>query len=279
MYVHCMSSAHWEGTHISCLQDIHLEGWQEALFRSEWGGEVICATKSSNSRGVAILFSTNFEFTIYDKYVDPEGNYIILDITVAGIPRFTLVNIYGPNKDSPDFYKNIKAKVEEFQNLELIMRGDRNVVRNYQLDTYNNTRHNNPKAREVITDITNSLDLVDICRCINKDKHSFTWWTHSPCIKARLDYIYYIHMLALTKSCTFKPRYRSDHTPVRLQIDTTSHKPGPGCWKLNIDLLGNADLVKIVNKEIRLVKSIYAATAYNPDYVDSCPIKIDEFYD
>jgi hypothetical protein len=58
---------------------------------------------SSNARGVPVLFSNNFEYNIHKVLEDPNGNYIIIDLTITNCLRLTLVNIYGPNNDDPDF--------------------------------------------------------------------------------------------------------------------------------------------------------------------------------
>ena len=56
-----------------------------------------------------ILINNNFEFKVEGVKTDKNGNYILLDITIQG-KRITLVNIYGPNEDSPNFYTNIIQK-------------------------------------------------------------------------------------------------------------------------------------------------------------------------
>ena len=71
--------------------------------------------------------------------------------------------------------------------------------------------------------------------------------------------------------CSIQSKYRSDHSPVRLKLNTTEHKIGPGFWKLNTSLLRNEDLVKKITDEILLAKSIYAICPYNPDYIGACP--------
>ena len=71
--------------------------------------------------------------------------------------------------------------------------------------------------------------------------------------------------------CSFQSKYRSDHSPVRLRLNTAEHKIGPGFWKLNTSLLSNEDLVNKIKDKILLAKSTYAATPYNPDYIYSCP--------
>ena len=61
----------------------------------------------SNSRGVAILFSNNFEFSVEKEIYDESGNYVITDCTSED-HKFILANIYGPNSDSPIFSTNIQ---------------------------------------------------------------------------------------------------------------------------------------------------------------------------
>lgn len=54
------------------------------------------ATCAVRLRGVAILFKS----TIADK----EGMYLIIAGELYSLP-ITLINMYGPNTDSPSFYK------------------------------------------------------------------------------------------------------------------------------------------------------------------------------
>ena len=54
-------------------------------------------------QGVAVLFKNSFEFHINQEIIDERGNFIILDINIQDY-RMTLVAIYGPNEDNPDFF-------------------------------------------------------------------------------------------------------------------------------------------------------------------------------
>ena len=56
-----------------------------------------------------VLINNNFEQTVKNIRTDKNGNYIILDMEVQG-KEITLVNLYGPNEDSPQFYENIVKK-------------------------------------------------------------------------------------------------------------------------------------------------------------------------
>ena len=263
---------------VICLQDIHLAKWQGPQLRQEWEGEVVVAPRSSNSRGVAILLNKNLEYTIYSQYCDPEGNFIILDISLTNSLRCTLVNLYGPNKDSPIFYDFIKDKLIFTGNPEILICGDWNVVRDFKKDTYNYLRCNNPKAQKSVSSIIVQFDLQDIWRSLNPDKLSFTWWTTKPLKKARLDYFLTSPALsALTSKCSIGSRYRSDHAPIFLKLNIDPHVRGKGYWKLNASLLKNEELIKKVKEEIMLIKATYALTTYHPDYIASCPMATTEF--
>ena len=108
-----------------------------------------------------ILMNNNFDYKVERVKTDKNGNYIVLDVNIQG-KRITLVNLYGPNQDNPNFYTNIKQKVSEFENDQVIMCGDWNFVLDPDLD-YNNYLHiNNPKARKVILDYIEEENLLDV---------------------------------------------------------------------------------------------------------------------
>ena len=88
---------------IFCLQDTHFTPEMYKTIYSEWGSDIYISCKSSNSRGVAILLKNN-DFKVNQEFIDEEGNYIILDLK-TGDYSLTLVSLYGPNSDSPVFYK------------------------------------------------------------------------------------------------------------------------------------------------------------------------------
>ena len=64
-----------------------------------------------------VSINDNFEQTVKNIRTDKTGNYIILDMEIQG-KEITLVNLYGPNEDSPQFYENI---IKKYQNLKMKM--------------------------------------------------------------------------------------------------------------------------------------------------------------
>ena len=65
------------------------------------GGEAYFSHYNSRARGVAILFKRGLK--IHDHCLAPDGRYLIIDASIAE-NRFTLLNMYAPNKDSPDIF-------------------------------------------------------------------------------------------------------------------------------------------------------------------------------
>ncbi len=91
------------------LQESHSTENTENRWESEWGGKIIFAHGTSSERGVAFLFKNHVIANVHEKIRDKNGRFFILDVTLNDI-RYTLVGVYGPNSDSPDFWGNVNEK-------------------------------------------------------------------------------------------------------------------------------------------------------------------------
>ena len=93
-----------------------------------WNGEVLYSRGSSRSKGVAILFNKNSQFCykIYRVFCDDQGRVLIVDIDVND-HCFTLANIYGPNRDDPDFFSFVFDNIHSSSQDNLLLGGDFNV--------------------------------------------------------------------------------------------------------------------------------------------------------
>ena len=138
------------------------------------GYECIFSSGSSNSRGVAILFSKGMEFQVHKHCSDTNWNYIIADISVEK-NRLTLINLYGPNKDNPEFFENIMTIVETYNNNECILCGDFNLVQDPDVDYYNYKRVNNVRAQKKVLEIKDMHNLIDPFRECNPTLKRYTW--------------------------------------------------------------------------------------------------------
>ena len=129
--------------------------------------------------GVAILFNKNVDFKIHKSFSDPEGNYLICDLSVAD-NKFTLINLYGPNKDTPTFFQNIINISETIGNENLIICGDFNTIQDEKLDYYNYKNINNKMSHKKILEIKENYKLYDPFREAYPSLKRYTWRKKSP---------------------------------------------------------------------------------------------------
>ena len=170
------------------LQDTHFDVKQNLQIRSEWGYESFFASYNTQSRGVAILFNNTFDFKAKVIDSDPQGNFIILNLKTFE-EEFTLINIYGPNRDNPDFYLKVKQKIIDLNLTNIIWGGDWNLVLNPNLDLDNYRNVNNPKAQETVLEVMDEFNLADIWREINPELLQYTWRRARPVLQqSRLDF-------------------------------------------------------------------------------------------
>ena len=148
---------------IYCLQNTHFSTKLEKYVKAEWGYNCFFASYSSNSRGVAVMFMNNFEFKINDVKRDKNGHFILISFSMKN-KDILLDNVYGPNRDTPAFYEELTEMVKEYQNHNIIIVGDWNLVLDPQLDSYNYKHINNPKAKESVENMMLELGLTDIWR-------------------------------------------------------------------------------------------------------------------
>lgn len=92
------------------IQDTHFTTEEENYIETMWSYDVFFNSYKSNSRGIAILFNDNCEVKVHKNYRDENGNYLILETTIDNL-QFLLVNLYGPNSDTPEFYSQLLGKI------------------------------------------------------------------------------------------------------------------------------------------------------------------------
>ena len=94
-------------------------------------------------------------------YKDAGGNFMFISLTSMD-KDLLLVNVYGPNRDSPEF-----DHVSEMGLSDIIMGGDWNLVLDPTMDYCNYKHVNNRLARDRAEDMILNLDLTDIWRDLN----------------------------------------------------------------------------------------------------------------
>ena len=185
---------------IVCLQDTHWTKKDKESVKDIWGGECFLHGMKSNSRGIAILLGTNFEYKVINHTEDREGNYLQI---LLQLQTFTLnlITLYGPNKDNPNFFVKIHEILEKNTADYTVLCGDFNFVMNPELDTQNYLHINNPRARCALQNIIESENLVDIYRQTHPSTRRYTWRKRTPLKQARLDYFFSIRTYGRHNYC------------------------------------------------------------------------------
>ena len=256
---------------IICLQDVHWINEHEKLYYSEWGNDIYFSAYSSNSRGVAILINKSLPYKKLDFRHDKDGNYVVLIFQLKDYV-FNLVNLYGPNSDSPTFYHTVLNESFGHDSDFNIFCGDWNLVQDFNLDCSNYANLNNPRAHRAVLEIKSDYNLVDPWRTLHPDSLQYTWRRRSPIKQARLDFFLVSeNLLNIINACNILPGYRSDHSCVVLQVAMSNIQRGRGYWKFNNALLQNSDYIKLVNNIIDECILQYCLSPYNRENVLNIP--------
>ena len=266
-----------ECPHILCLQDTHWVRDDEIKIKKLWKGACVINGNRTNSRGVAILLNSNFEYEIKQTIKDDMGNLLILNLLTSELV-FTIVNIYSPNSDTPTFLDSVKMHLENIDQDYVIICGDFNLVLDFDKDCKNYVSINNPRSRIKLKEIMQEMSLVDIYRLQNPDKIRYTWRRRHPIKQARLDYFIISNALSdMVCKSEILPSYRSDHSPIKLQLLLNEFKRGRGVWKLNTSLLKMPEYVTLVNETIESEIQRYAVPVYNISKIKDIPKSCIQF--
>ena len=173
---------------------------------------------------------------------------LILETETEG-KMATLINIYGPNRDDPEFYRTILKKINEKENL-VIIAGDFNLVLNPDEDLVNYININNPRAREEVLNIMIEVNLVDVWRELNLEKQQFTWRRKATHQQARLDFFLISEFLFTSvEEAKILPGYQTDHSLILLKFDFGKFQKGKSYWKFNNSLLKDENYVTEIKKK------------------------------
>ena len=248
---------------IIMLQDIHVDKGNSERMIFEWGLKGWIAPYTSSARGVAILFNNNFDYSIHDTLADPNGNFLILDVS-CGDTRFSLCSLYGPNSDSPTFYDELFEHIENIGNSEFIIGGDWNLVIDPEIDSVNYKHVNNKKAREIVLSNCQKYNLIDVWRIMNPREKRYSWRTKTFSRQARLDFFLCTSgLLNSVSESSIDLGYRSDHSLVSITLVNEDLSRGRGLWKFNASLLKDMSYAVMVRETLNELLLEYGALVYN----------------
>ncbi len=244
---------HVKKSSIIMLQETHSTKECEDMWRAEWGGKIYFAHGDSDARGVCILLKNDIDFEVENCFSDENGRYLILDSKIQG-KKITLCNIYGPNKDNPDFFAQVHNIIESIPNDCQIIGGDFNCILDNAMDKKGGrSEHSNKKAQNFLNDLMDEYELVDIWRQMHPNLSRFTYHQRKPIsVFTRLDfYLISYSLCGFVNKASILPGYLTDHSMITLNLSIVSMPRGPGFWKLNKSLLSDPEYVSMVKDTVK----------------------------
>ena len=190
------------------------------------------------------MINYTFEYKVKQCIKDPEGRYLILELSITNLINVFIINVYAPNRDDPVWFSTLFDKVKAISNNCEIWTGDWNAALS-ESDIYNYAKLRNPLASRVINNFISTHNLSDIWRMLNPNRKRFTWRADRPCHASRLDYFLISEdILSLNPKSYILNAYKSDHNIIKLSIIKSGQKRGKGLWKFNNALLENMEFVE-----------------------------------
>ena len=243
---------------IYMLQEVHCTEKNIHLWTAEWGYKALFSCCASNKAGTCILFNNNFHLQITKTRSDPNGRFIICDICTNG-KNITLCNLYAPNEDKPDFFRDIAIYLQDFQCDEIIIGGDFNLVMDVSKDKKGGRASTHKNSLEEVKGICETWDVVDIWRVLNPEEERYTWRQKNLQIRCRLDFLLISQSLINNvNTVDIVPGYKTDHSMVTMEITTNANPRGPGFWKLNTSFLSDIDYISKIKDTIQQTKNEYS---------------------
>lgn len=131
------------------LQETHLRNDPHARLRCRWIQQICHSNSMIKARGTAILIRRGVPCKHLSTVVDRDGRYVILVGEIHSTP-ITLLNIYGPNNDDPEFFRKVLNSIPDISSTNLVIGGDFNFVLDTYLDRSSTLRVEPSKACKVI---------------------------------------------------------------------------------------------------------------------------------
>ena len=236
---------------ICLLQETHSGEGTHRDWVKEWGKDAFFSGTSNNSEGVGILINPKLSFSIKRHSEIIIGRLHALELNIE--ERDTIIlNLYGPNTDSVNYFEILEKYLKENEDKTFIIGGDFNTIIDTELDKKNGRTDTHKLCRNKLSCIIDEFDLVDIWRSKHPSSKKYTWHSSSkPPIFCRLDYFLISdNLINNVISCEQGTSYRSDHSPVILNVNLTNIDRGPGYFKLNNSFILDNEYQEGIRKSI-----------------------------
>lgn len=203
---------------IMFLQETHLKRTAQVRLRCKWIGQIYHSNFSAKSRGTAILIHKGVPFKHNLTISDKEGRYVIVVGEVFSVP-LTLVNVYGPNCDNPEFFKKVFDLIPNISDTNLIIGGDFNCVLDPYLDKSYSTKIVSSNSSKFLNSYITNSNMFDVWRILYPTAREYSFHSQAHKLYTRIDY-FILDGKLIPQVCTAKYHniIISDHSPVTFSI-------------------------------------------------------------
>lgn len=217
---------------VAMLQETHFStNKNQKIFSRDYPVWYYSDSPIRGARGVAIGFAREIRFELEERLSDPEGRYLFLKGKINGM-KYSLANIYGPNKNTYGKVMSILTKFEEFKTGRAIAAGDFNLCLDPERDCTSHGRGRGGVWAGKLKKKLHQLQLVDVWRIQQGDIRDYTYYSPVHATYSRLDFFLVEHrLLEEVTEATIGNMTFSDHAPVSLHLKLgETDLPGSG-WR------------------------------------------------
>jgi len=133
--------------YICCLQETHLKIGDTYRLKVKGWKMTFHTNGDQKKAGVAILISDKIDFKIKPVKRDKEGHYIMIKGSIQ--EYITIINIYAPNKEVPQYVRQMLTSTKGEINSKTIIVGDFNTP---LTPTDRSTKQKINKERQTLND-------------------------------------------------------------------------------------------------------------------------------
>lgn len=239
---------------IAFLQETHLKQQTQIRLRANWIGQTYYSSFTSKARGTAIIIRKGIPFKLKNSISDKEGRYVIVTGEIYNTP-LTMINIYAPNFDNPQFFRKIIDLIAEHNFQNIIMGGDFNCVIDPYLDKSIKLgkRLVKTKTCEFLNTYIKNNNIADVWRIANPSGREYSFYSSVHKTYSRIDYF-----LLDTKLIPYtnKPSYHnsiiSDHSPLTFILKIEGMPSIKPFWRFNAHILNNPQGYEYIKEQTKL---------------------------
>ena len=171
-------------------------------------------------------------------------------IGTIGGPKITLVNLYAPNEDCPNFFKIIASLLVDKAEGIILIGGDFNCVLRQTVDMLPAGMGSMPKKSITLHAMMDEMGLMDVWRHLHPREKDYTFMSQVHGSHSRLD-MFLISGMDIYRASEYniEPITISDHAPVTIKIQIGLKKQIK-YWRLNVSLLNDEAIQQELRKNL-----------------------------